>query len=271
VTLRPANAVKKRVQARASAYASHKGLKTHTTASGVVIFEPGGNFHPATFERITRTPAWQKRATKSHSHKGKFPAAFAQAAEMDSCNSSDALLMNLFCHPQFPVDTAKFKADTGISWSPPRFGVSANLPVVSGSENTQLDMVLGTVPGAPIFEAKLTEADFTNRSARVVERYNDLAAVFDVAALPRTGVGRDFEDYQLIRNVLAAHHRGAPFFLLLDSQRVDLANRLEGLLEAVRDDRLQQNLRRVTWQQLAHHAPSDLQRFLSMKYGITAT
>lgn len=271
MTRHPSGVVKKRVQAHAAAYAAHKGLQAHTTASGVVIFKPGDNFHPAAFEQITRKSDWQKRAAKGHSHRRSFPTAFAQAAEMDSCNSSDALLMNLFCHPQFPVDKAKFKADTGILWFPPRFGVSAKLPVVSGGENTQLDMVLGTSHGAPIFEAKLTEADFTEKSARIVERYNDLETVFDVADLHRTGVGRHFCDYQLIRNVLAAHHRGAPFFLLIDRQRDDLADRFDALLGRVRDDRLRQNLRRVTWQQLARHAPSDLRSFLSMKYGIGVT
>ncbi|MCB9779930.1 MAG: hypothetical protein H6742_15305 [Alphaproteobacteria bacterium] len=269
MTRHPSGVVKGRVQSAAAIYASRLRLETHTTPSGVVIFRRGDNFIPSSWDCIVGAPGWRSRAAKGHSHRRSFPPPFVEAAELDSCNSSDALLMNVFCHPAFPLDKERFQSDTGISWAPPRFGVSANLPVDSGSENTQLDMVLGSSASAPIFEAKLTEKDFTRKPARVVERYVDLDKVFRVDDLPRAG--GQFCDYQLLRNILAAHHRAADFVLLVDRHRGDLARRLDELAQRVRTDALRCRLRCVTWQQLAGHAPAELQEFLSEKYGIRAS
>jgi Restriction Endonuclease associating with ARP len=74
-------------------------------SSPVVIFgrdEQGrhGNFHPASDINICANPAWLRRLTKPHTASRRSRARKDwQWRELDSANSSDALLMNIFCHP----------------------------------------------------------------------------------------------------------------------------------------------------------------------------
>jgi hypothetical protein len=74
-------------------------------SSPVVIFgrdEQGrhGNFHPASDISICANPAWLRRLTKPHTASRRSRARKDwQWRELDSANSSDALLMNIFCHP----------------------------------------------------------------------------------------------------------------------------------------------------------------------------
>jgi hypothetical protein len=71
----------------------------------VVIFgrdEQGrhGNFHPASDTSICANPAWLRRLAKPHTASRRSRARKDwQWRELDSANSSDALLMNIFCHP----------------------------------------------------------------------------------------------------------------------------------------------------------------------------
>jgi hypothetical protein len=71
----------------------------------IVIFgrdEQGrnGNFHPASDTSICANPAWLRRLTKPHTASRRSRARKDwQWMELDSANSSDALLMNIFCHP----------------------------------------------------------------------------------------------------------------------------------------------------------------------------
>jgi hypothetical protein len=71
----------------------------------IVIFgrdEQGrhGNFHTASDASICANPAWLRRLTKPHTASRRSRARNDwQWRELDSANSSDALLMNIFCHP----------------------------------------------------------------------------------------------------------------------------------------------------------------------------
>ncbi|SRR6266700_567747 len=65
-----------------------------------------GNFYPASYRNICANPEWARRLGKVHSASRR---AGSQAAwrwpELDCANSSDALLMNIFCcrgHTQKP-------------------------------------------------------------------------------------------------------------------------------------------------------------------------
>jgi hypothetical protein len=75
-------------------------------ASPVVIFgrdEQGrhGNFHPASDTSICANPAWLRRLAKPHTASRRSRARKDwRWMELDSSNSSDALLMNIFCHPE---------------------------------------------------------------------------------------------------------------------------------------------------------------------------
>lgn len=59
-----------------------------------------GNFFPASYASILKSPDWRKRLTKAHTGRRNLPKHETdQWRELDSCTSSDALLMNIFCHP----------------------------------------------------------------------------------------------------------------------------------------------------------------------------
>ena len=108
----------------------------------------------------------------------------ASAMELDSSNSSDALLMNCFCYP------GAAERILGDCWrttptGPVEFGVGGNVPRRSGGlDATELDMRVSTHHAHLdiVCEAKLTESDFTRKRASVVEGYRDLADVFDASA-----------------------------------------------------------------------------------------
>src|SRR3954468_5593137 len=58
-----------------------------------------GNFHSTSYEAILKDPAWSCRFDKVHSQKKSLPVSdHGRWKELDSCNSSDALLMNVFCY-----------------------------------------------------------------------------------------------------------------------------------------------------------------------------
>src|ERR1019366_4135061 len=69
-----------------------------------VIFGRGenrqhGNFHPTSYRNICANPEWARRLTKVHTgYRKAFPRAGWQWRELDCANSSDALLMNVFCY-----------------------------------------------------------------------------------------------------------------------------------------------------------------------------
>src|SRR5947209_2305381 len=81
------------------------------------------------------------------------------ARELDSCNSSDALLMNCFCYPGAAKRVIAALLPS-ISYTTPEFGVHGEVALVHGERDaTEIDMRIGSA----IFEAKLTERDFTSR------------------------------------------------------------------------------------------------------------
>ena len=77
-----------------------------------------------------------------------------------------------------------------------------------------------------------------------------------------------YVSYQLLRNVLAAHALGFAFCVLLDSRRPDLIESWYAVMKCVRIAELRMRCKVLTWQELSEALPSDLQRFLDLKYGI---
>src|ERR1700675_610294 len=58
-----------------------------------------GNFLPASYRNICANPAWARRLTKVHTGSRKaLPTAGRRWVDIDCANSSDALLMNIFCY-----------------------------------------------------------------------------------------------------------------------------------------------------------------------------
>lgn len=177
--------------------------------------------------------------------------------------SSDALLMNIFCHP----GTLRSSGIHSILGVEPRefpvFGFRARVPLLSGlADRTEVDMKIGKL----LVEAKLTEPDFQTKATEMVESYRDLHKVFHTKLLPR--VRGQYDSYQLIRNVLAAYALGLSFCVMLDARRPDLIEAWYAVMRCVRKAELRTRCQILTWQELSEKAPPALARFLRDKYGI---
>ncbi len=222
-----------------------------------------GNFAELSYRAILANPSWSARLDKPHTQRRALPEdRQADARELDSCNSSDALLMNCFCYPAAALKILQ-EVLPDLSTGEPEFGVAGVVPLHDGSaDTTELDMRAGSV----IFESKLTEADFTERPRSHVERYRDLASVFETTVLPQTMEA--YQGYQLIRNVLAAAAHGYHFVLLCDARRPDLLREWWQVHGAIRAPELRARCRFLLWQEVANACPSPLRQFLWLKYGL---
>jgi hypothetical protein len=271
-----------------------------------------GNFSDAAYAAMLARPAWMKRFNKVHPQgRNALPKPASDSArrwrELDSCMSSDALLMNVFCTPGVVESTAVRRALGIDADALPEFGFRARVPLKNGLvDRTEVDMRLGTL----LVEAKLTETDFQTCKAEVVESYRDFDAVFDRELLPRTPValGRrkdevefpedysqeyepvvvepdvltvpvrrqvvlvesGYASYQLIRNSLAAYAQNCSFCVVHDERRPDLREAWFKVIAAVKSADLRVRLKVLTWQELAALLPEELQNFLDLKYGIVA-
>ena len=263
---------------RGMRFAAARGLVYERTdgATPSIVFARGedgrhGNFHPRTFEAICGNAQWARRLKKVHTaHKRVRARADWQWMELDCANSSDALLMNVFCYPGV-MECAGVRAMLGISaGAVPEFGVKPRTPLVGGkrdgmTDNTEVDMRVGDL----LVEAKLTESDFQTAKMGLVERYRDLREVFDADELPVCG-GR-VVGYQLIRGALAAYASGCSFCVLCDARRPELVEIWYAVMRAVRSFELRCRLKLLTWQELAGVVPGDLREFLAEKYGVRAS
>jgi hypothetical protein len=224
-----------------------------------------GNFLLESYRAILKNDKWRLRLGKVHTQaRQSLPRNGYRWRELDSSNSSDALLMNIFCCPGTLKQDGLLSllgVERGVG---PRFGVRARVALANGRfDRTEIDMQVGDL----LVEAKLTEADFQSKKANVVEAYRDFADVFDPELLPR--VDPRYLSYQLIRNVLAAHASSCRFCVMMDARRPDLRDAWFEVMRAIRDHDLRLRCKMLTWQELAAVAPVKLQKFLAEKYGIS--
>ncbi len=179
--------------------------------------------------------------------------------------------MNIFCHPEVSGGgelRSGVAALMGVGFdSAPLFGTNPGVPLGNGRTEpaTEIDMELGTL----FVEAKLTETGFQNAGLKLIERYRDLATVFEVSRLPWKQTGM-VQGYQLIRNVLAAFAHEKAFCVLCDVRRHDLVEQYYAVLSAVRSPVFACRLKLLTWQELSAALPEELRVFLERKYGIVA-
>jgi hypothetical protein len=234
----------------------------------VVCFAPEksghGNFIASSYKAIQANPNWRRRLNKIHAQGRKSLPATDRGRwmELDSCTSSDALLMNIFCYPQLSR-SGVFDLLGADSAGRADFGVKARVPLLNGrTDQTEVDMRLGDL----LVEAKLTESDFQKATKKAMARYCDFSAVFDAEQLPQTE--DSYLSYQLLRNVLAAHALACSFSVLLDARRPDLLEAWYSVMRCVKPVQLRTALRVLTWQELARPLPATLQDFLAAKYGI---
>lgn len=238
-------------------------------ASRTVLFEriqnpdAHANFEPASWAAIGANPAWSQRTHKRHSQVSALPSPqSATACELDSSNSSDALLMNCFCYPTAAVKILDQFGYPGTN-AAMEFGFPPNVPLTNGrKENTEVDLRIGNL----LIEAKLTEASFTQKSKAIVAGYRDFGAVFASHLLPQDATS--YGGYQLIRNVLAAHDTGWSFLVLLDARRPDLLHEWWAVHSAILDPDLRSRCGVRTWQEVAAASPRTLQAFLTEKYDL---
>jgi len=89
------NQLKKRLKTNAVLISKKYNLSGTEYDSAFIFDSIEMNFEKESFEAIQNNPEWHIRTQKKHSHfKNK-------TLEMQSSNSSDALLMNIFCNPGF--------------------------------------------------------------------------------------------------------------------------------------------------------------------------
>jgi len=256
---------------RALAFARARGFlyeRTDGAVPGVLLGQDKsgshGNFHPLSYQQICSNPQWARRLGKAHTaFKRSRVRANWQWRELDCAHSSDALLMNIFCHPDVMTSTG-VRGMLGIeSEATPEFGFKPRTPLHNGKrDNTEIDMKIDQL----LVEAKLTESDFQSARFDLISRYRDLEDLFELADLPlRNG---KHCSYQLIRGTLAAYAIGYSFCVFCDARRPDLIEAWYRIMGAVRPLELRYRLKLLTWQELAMVLPDELQQFLGSKYGI---
>jgi hypothetical protein len=223
-----------------------------------------GNFLPASYKRILQNAAWKRRLVKVYTGSRFIPRkADRTRRELDCANSSDALLMNVFCYPGVTHRAAVSSllgVEAGLR---PAFGFRPGIPLKNGAEDrSEMDLKLGKL----LVEAKLTEGDFQTARYDLVQRYRDLESVFDVARLPMSK--ERYRSCQLIRGALAAHEHAASFAVFCDQRRQDLIEHCFEVMSAVTSAELRCRISVVTWQELASAMPPKVRTFLAEKYGI---
>jgi hypothetical protein len=222
-----------------------------------------GNFIDASYQAICREPTWNARMQKVHSQVHALPPEKRPSArELDSCNSSDALLMNCFCYPG-ATERVLAALLPSVSYAAPQFGVRGEVALAGGEPDaTEIVMQVGST----IFEAKLTERDFTSRPKPHVERYARFQEVFEIGALPQSA--DEYHGYQLVRNVLAADQHGWTFYLICDARRPDLLHEWWAVHSAIRGLELRERCCFLLWQEVVCACPAPLASFLGQKYGL---
>lgn len=257
-------------------YAEHKSIPFYLSRAQkfpTVMFTPynggtqHGSFLTPSYQAILARQNWKVRLQKRHPRLNALPPERRnQAKELDSCNSSDALLMNIFCYPGIKRCRRLASLFDQSVLPPAEFGVRARNPFTDGrADRTEVDMRLG----GTLVEAKLTEPDFTSKSKTHVQTYRDFEGVFDAAMLPQSE--RRFFNYQLIRNVLAAFAHDAVFILVCDGRRPDLLRSWWNVMRAVKSPEMRSRCGFVLWQEIADVVPDEIRGFLMEKYGIVGT
>jgi hypothetical protein len=224
-----------------------------------------GNFLAASYKRILQDPGWKTRLAKVYTGSRFLPrSADRKRRELDCANSSDALLMNIFCYPGITCRSAVCSllgVEPGLR---PAFGFRPGVPLKNGREDrTEIDLKLGKL----LVEAKLTEGDFQTARCDLVHRYRDLESVFDAERLPMRN--ERYCSYQLIRGVLAAHAHGASFAVFCDQRRQDLIEDCFQVMSAINSADLRCRTSVVTWQELTTAMPAKVRNFLAEKYGLS--
>jgi len=263
------------ITARSQHFAQQNGIAFRRSQFdfGSLVFSPSvdgtrhGNFHPASYRAILRRRIWLKRFGKVLTVPDRLKQVEddRRLCELDSCCSSDALLMNIFCHPGVRRSAVVLGLLGVHERAVPIFGWRARVPLGEDKfDRTEVDMKFGNL----LVESKLTEGSFESCSIESMRRYPYFAEIFHLAELPR--LRREYQCYQLLRNVLAAKAHNASFCLMTDARRTDLTEAWFRVMAAIRPLELRMRCKLLTWQELTPALPRSLRDFLEQKYGICA-
>ncbi len=234
--------------------------------SSVIFNDVSYSFQKESWITISNNNDYSTRTKKIHPNtQTKEPVVL----EMQSSNSSDALAMNIFCHPGF----RKWKGVTNLfevdKISSVEFGFKAKVQKTNNNkieeDMTEVDVLINK---NIIAECKLTEENFCNQVKGIVEQYADFKNVFHTNKLLQTET--HYQNYQLIRNILAANQYNAQFILICDMRRPDLVKSFCQTVMCVKDEYLdlRTNCKIIYWQDIAKVVGKELRVFLNKKYGI---
>lgn len=247
--------IKERLLCNARKLGGKKAVHGKERKNAFIFDELGMNFHDDSLKEIQDDSAWLERTRKKHTQiNGIF--------EMQSSNSSDALLMNIFCHPEIriwegPKKLLRIHIDKATKIT---FGWEPVLANEKRGHKTEVDLKIGS----RIFEAKLTEPDFQTAPAERVRGYEGFTDVFDES---RLSMKKDrITNYQLIRNALVAYKYGLDLTVLLDSSRIDLIREIFKFIKAIKLDCIRDRIDFVTWQELNGKLGEDLDEYIYEKY-----
>ena len=267
--VRSAAQLRREISARNLALAADVAHETTYGSVASVLYQADdqgnhGNFFPASYRRIVAKPEWARRLDKVYTASSRIMRGCErQRSELDCANSSDALLMNVFCAPGATRSKHLCALLSLESRRAPEFGVRVRTPLRDGHDDrTEVDLQIGDL----LVEAKLGESGFQTARADLMDRYEHFDTVFDVDRLPRAR--GQFRAYQLLRGVLAAMHHGARFAVFCDARRPDLREEWFAVLACVQSAELRSRMLLITWQEIATCLSRPLQNFLAVKYGI---
>lgn len=234
--------------------------------SSIIFKELEYSFHPKSWKKINDNANYKSRLFKVHPNsKTKIPKVY----EMQSSNSSDALAMNIFCFPDFVKwggirKLLKIQESSTIDFGfKPK--VKKRIKGISKRDSSEVDIFINN---SIICECKLTEAGFTHKEKNKVQKYVSFEKVFHTGKLIQND--KNYFNYQLIRNILAAEQHGCRFILLCDMRRPDLTKSFYQTIRCIKDEylELRSNCEIIYWQDIAHVVGKELRIFLKEKYSI---
>ena len=247
--------LKKRIKENSEKMALKYSLKGKEYDSAYVYEDIAMNFNKESYCNIMKNENWKTRLNKEHNFLKED-----NTLEMQSSNSSDALLMNIFCFPKINnwkglknlLEVENFDS-IEFGWNPFFKNEKIKFP-------TEIDMKINKT----IFEAKLTETDFTRKEKTHVELYENFNKIFEKKTMKVKA--DNYLHYQLIRNVLTAYKYNLNFILLLDESRTDLIKYLFEIILSIKDKNLREKIRFLTWQEIVYECGKELRYFIEEKY-----
>lgn len=251
------SSLKSLIRSRSIDYAKKHSLSYTEFKTAIIFDNIADNFLPTSYDCIIEKQEWSERLKKQHPQ-------VQNACEMQSSNSSDALLMNIFCHPK--INSWKgIRKLFGVSNINPDFGIKPELQLKSGQgDRTEIDLAFENI----IVEAKLTETDFTQKSVSAVKNYTAVEKVFHFNNLPNNG--ENIFHYQIVRNIMASVQLNKRHILICDDRRGDLIRCYYDVVKCVRDVGIRKNCSIIFWQEIFTKVGKELRQFLLDKYGISA-